>query len=73
MEDYETFLMTLTFVEANRQNCIDVPLLEDNSVEGTHTFSLQASHPLITSEGATQILIQDRNGMYRLTLSSDRD
>ena len=57
------FPLMLTFEETNRQDCILVQLLSDNSIEGTHTFSLQASHDEIFTNGTTLIVIKDENGM----------
>lgn len=68
-EDYGMFPSTLTFVETNRQDCVVVPLLNDNSIEGTHAFSLEASHDDISTNRTTLIVIQDENGTMHSTPS----
>ena len=64
-EDY-SITSSFSFTESPSQNCVQVALLSDFSVEGDHTFVVQLNTsnewPMINTTGSTDIIIQDTNG-----------
>ena len=67
-EDY-SITSSFTFYSSPSQECIDIILHNDDSLEGLHSFSVNLNEqPLnISTSGVTDILIEDANdGMWVL-------
>ena len=62
-DDY-SITSLFTFTTSPSQDCVDIELLEDSSIEGCHSFSVslvEPEEPAFSTSGITDILIEDTN------------
>lgn len=63
VDDY-SITSLFTFESSPSQDCVDIALLEDSSIEGQHSFTVsleEPEQPSFSTTGLTEILIIDAN------------